>query len=211
VGPQTAAELKNIGVSIVRDIYENRQTVIDVLGNHGRQIVDLADGIDNRIIAANVVSQSLGKEQTFQNDITDLDYLKDVLRLIAKEVSYQIRLKKTYCRTVTLKVTFKDMKKITRSKSGDATNRADDIYSIAASLLDKIDKRPIRLVGITLSGFTVEAVKQLSLLESGLDEKAEKLDSAIMGLQNKYGIDIVKTGSELAAEKRFDVNKRLKD
>jgi DNA polymerase-4/DNA polymerase IV (DinB-like DNA polymerase) len=137
--------------------------------------------------------------------------LKDVLRLIEKEISYQIRLKETYCRTVTLKVTFKDMKKITRSKSGDATNRSDDIYSIAASLLDKIDKRPIRLVGITLSGFTDEAVKQLSLLEPTFDEKTEKLDTAIMGLQYKYGMDIVKTGSELAAEKRFDANRRRKD
>jgi len=203
VGPQTAAELQSIGISTVRGIYENTQAVVNLLGNHGRQIIALANGIDNRAIETYTAAQSIGKERTFQQDITDTDYLKDVLRLIAKDISYQLRLKKTYCRTVTLKVTFKDMKKITRSKSGDPINRADDIYRVAASLLDKVDKRPIRLVGISLSGFTDDTMKQLSLLDPDLDGKGEKLDAVKMDLQRKYGRDIVMSGGELIAEKRI--------
>jgi DNA polymerase-4/DNA polymerase IV (DinB-like DNA polymerase) len=203
VGPQTAAELQSIGISTVRGIYENTQAVVNLLGNHGRQIIALANGIDNRAIETYTAAQSIGKERTFQQDITDTDYLKDVLRLIAKDISYQLRLKKTYCRTVTLKVTFKDMKKITRSKSGDPINRADDIYRVAASLLDKVDKRPIRLVGISLSGFTDDTMKQLSLLDPDLDGKGEKLDAVKMDLQRKYGRDIVMSGGELIAVKRF--------
>ena len=204
VGPQTAAELQSIGVTTVRGIYDNRQAVVNLLGNHGRQIIALADGVDDRAITASTAAQSLGKERTFQQDITDIDYLKDVLRLIAKDISYQLRLSKTYCRTVTLKVTFKDMKKITRSKSGDPTNRADDIYKTAASLLDKVDKRPIRLVGISLSGFTDDTMKQLSLLDPDTDGKSEKLDAVKMDLQRKYGRDIVMSGGELIAEKRLN-------
>ena len=155
VGPQAAAELARIGVQTVRDIYNNRQAVIDHLGNHGSQIVDLADGIDNRVVAVAAKSQSLGKEYTFQQDITDFDYLEDELRLIARELSFEMRNKEIYCHTVTLKVTFKDMKKITRSKSGDPISRADDIYNTATGLLYKIEKRPIRLIGITLSNFQI--------------------------------------------------------
>ena len=201
VGPQTAAELRQINVLTVRDIYNNRQSVINRLGNHGRQIIDLADGIDNREVAAAVKSQSLGKEQTFQQDITDFDYLKDVLRLTARELSFDIRLKGIYCRTVTLKATYKNMKKITRSKSGDPINKADDIYKIAADLLDKIEKRPVRLIGISLSGVSDTAANQLSLLEPVKVEHEEKMDALLMSLQRKYGIDIVKTGSELISEK----------
>ena len=203
VGPQTAAELQSIGVTSVRDIYENRHAVINLLGNHGRQIIALADGIDDRAIETSTEAQSIGKERTFQQDITDREYLKDMLRLIAKDISYQLRLKKTYCRTVTLKVTFKDMKKITRSKSGDPTNRADDIYSVAASLLEKVEKRPIRLVGISLSGFTDNIMKQLSLLDPDINGKSEKLEAVKMDLQLKYGRDIVMSGGELIAEKRL--------
>jgi hypothetical protein len=34
-----------------------------------------------------------------------------------------------------------------------------------------------------------------------------KLDSVMLGLQRKYGIDIVKTGSELSSEKRLHADR----
>ena len=201
VGPQTAAELNKIGIHTVRDIYNNRDVVARVLGNQGRHIIELADGIDNRVIATPAKSQSLGKEITFQQDITDREYLKDILRLIARELSFQIRLDGIFAKTITLKVTFKDMKKITRSKSDDATNKADVIYNTAAALLDKVEHRPIRLVGISLSGFTGEEAKQLTLFDNP-DAGKSKMDDVTINLHRKYGLDIVKSGSELIAEKR---------
>ena len=208
VGPQTADELRKIGVNTVRDIYDRRQAVVDLLGNHGRQIIELADGVDNRVVAAQSKSQSLGKEQTFQRDVTDFGYLKDVLRLIARELSFEIRLKKIYCRTVTLKVTYEGMKRITRSKSGDPVSRADDIYKIAASLLGRVEKRPIRLVGITLSGFENTANAQVSLFDADTDVQSNKLDSVVIDLQRKYGIDVLKTGDELGAQRRLYSDKK---
>jgi hypothetical protein len=79
-------------------------------------------------------------------------------------------------------------------------HRANDIYDIAESLLENVDKRPVRLIGITLSGFTDTAFQQLSLFDSNSGAYPEKLDSAVMSLQRKYGIDIVKTAGELIAE-----------
>jgi DNA polymerase-4/DNA polymerase IV (DinB-like DNA polymerase) len=211
VGPQTAAELLKIGVHIVRDIYYRKEAVIRVLGNHGRQIVDLADGIDTREVAAQSKSQSFGREHTFQQDIADFDYLKDVLRLIARELSFHIRLKETYCRTVTLKVTYQGFKKITRSKSGEPMNSAFDIYKIAAALLEMIEKHPVRLIGITLSGFTDTLTKQLSFWDLDKDKQVEKRDALMTVLQRKYGIDAVKTGSELIAEERLNKDKTHMD
>ena len=203
VGTQTAAKLKQVGITTVSEVRSQPQTVISLFGKHGKHIVELANGIDDRPVEPSVAAQSLGKEHTFQNDITDFDYLKDVLRLLAKELSFQISKKGIYCHTITLKVTYAGMKKITRSKSAEATNKALDIYRTAASLLDNIDKAPIRLVGITLSGFTDTAISQLSLFDTKSDEKPEKLESVKMALQRKYGRDIVKSGSELGAEKRL--------
>ena len=107
-----------------------------------------------------------------------------------------------YAKTITLKVTYKGFKKITRSKTDDGTNKADEIYAVAASLLDAIDKKPIRLIGISLSGFTDTIVKQVSLFDNCASEKAEKKDSIILDLQRRYGINALKSGSELNAEKR---------
>jgi DNA polymerase-4/DNA polymerase IV (DinB-like DNA polymerase) len=209
VGPQTGAQLNKIGIRMVRDIYNNRELVSRCLGNQGQRILDLADGIDGRKVAAPAKSQSFGKEHTFQEDITDREYLKDILRLIARELSFQLRLDGAFITTVTLKITFKDMKKITRSKSGDATNKADAIYSAAAALLDKVERRPIRLAGITLSGFTDGAEKQISLFDApGEARKSGKLDDVTTSLQRKYGLDIVKSGSEMISEKRLKGDKK---
>ena len=203
VGAKTAEELQRIGITTVRQIYNNSQGVVALLGNHGKQIVDLANGIDTRKVTAYAEIKSIGTEQTFQQDTTDFDYLKDVLLLTAQKLSFDIKQKGLYAHTITLKITYHDMKSITRSKSGDPTDRVAVIYETAAGLLDKIERRAIRLAGITLSGLTDTPSLQLSLFDTEKDLQEDKLGDALMKLQLKYGRDVVKTASVLRAEQRL--------
>ena len=206
VGAKTAAELERLGITTVRHIYENRNLVRSALGNHGKDIVDLAEGIDRRKVASEVKRKSLGTEHTFQTDIGDFDYLRDVLLLIARKLSFQIQTQGLYCSTVTVKATYAkmNMKSVTRSKTVEPINRTKDIYKIAAELLEKIEKRPLRLIGISLSGFTDTPALQLSLFDMDGDDREEKVNDAMHKLQVKYGRRIVKTGGELKAEKRTE-------
>jgi len=210
VGPKTAERLERIGVRTVADIFNHADRVANVLGKHGTAIVDLARGIDDREVDTRTRGQSIGTEQTFQTDITDSDYLKDVLRLIARKLSYDIQQKGLYARTVTLKITYPGMHSITRAKTSNPTNLALDIYQAAESLFDKIEKNPIRLIGITLSNLTKnkeeqkQRTVQLSLFEEPKFEKRsrnkEKLSDVLLKLQQEHGQNILKSGSELAAE-----------
>jgi len=206
VGAKTADELQRIGIMTVRHIYENPQGVVALLGNHGKQIIELADGIDHRKVTPSSDAKSIGTEQTFQQDTTDFAYLKDVLLLTAQKLSFDVKLKGIYAHTITIKITYADMKSITRSKSGDATNKAQIIYETAAALMDKFERYPIRLVGITLSNFTTSPNMQMSLFDNGENEQKSKLDDALLNLQKKYGRSIVKTASVLGAEKRIGEN-----
>ena len=209
VGLKTAEVLHTAGINTVRGILDNKQSVIELLGNHGRQIIELAEGIDERRVTPyyETETKSISREQTFQKDITDFDYLKDALRLLAKELSLKIRLDGVFARTVTLKIKYANMKLITRSKSGDAINQAKGIYNIAASMLDTIEKRPIRLVGIGLSGFSESDFRQLTMDDLGNqqeDQRKESLDRTLLELQRRYGGEVIKTGNEIIAEKRFE-------
>ena len=68
-----------------------------------------------------------------------------------------------------------------------------------------VEKRPIRLVGITLSGFTDSDYRQLSIGDiDGQETRKEALDKALLDLQRKYGGGVVMTGDEMIAEKRFE-------
>ena len=209
VGPKTAESMQKAGIHTVRDVLSNRQKIIQLMGNHGKQIIDLAEGIDDREVTPFYDSEakSISRECTFQHDISDMDYLKDALRLLARELSLKIRMDGLFVRTVTLKVKYANMKLITRSRSGDATNSAKEIYETVASMLDKVEKNPIRLVGIGLSGFTESDYRQMTLDDmDGIHKQKRKdtLDSAVLELQRRYGGNVIKTGNEIIAEKRFE-------
>ena len=210
VGPKTAERLERIGVRTVADIYKHADRIAQILGKHGTAIVELASGIDDRAVGTRTRDKSLGTEQTFQTDITDVEYLKDVLRLIARKLSYDIQQKGIYARCVSIKITYPGMRSITRAKTSDPTNLALEIYNRAEALFDKVEKDPIRLIGITLSNFTNEKEKkkqghvQLSLFDEPEPPKSKrdknKLNEVLFKLQQEYGLGILKSGSELAAE-----------
>lgn len=210
VGPKTAEALQAFGISTVRGILDNQQQVIKLLGSHGKQIIDLAQGVDERPVVPyyEAEAKSISRETTFQQDITDFDYLKDALRLLAKELSMKMRLEGIFAKTITLKVKYANMKLITRSKSGKAVNQAKDIFDVVEVMLDGVEKRPIRLVGIGLSGFDESDFQQLTFDDIAGTAKGgkrkEALDNTLLQLQKKFGKEVIKTGNELIAEKRFN-------
>ncbi len=205
VGAKTAELLERAEIRTVRDIYENRARVISLLGKtRGAQILDLADGRDDRAVTRDAASKSLGKEHTFQQDIGNFDYLRDALLLIAKELSYEIHHMGIFPATITLKITYGDMRSITRSKTGQPTNRAEEIFEVAAEMLGKIEKKPVRLIGISLSGFSDTDARQISFMDKGAPEQRDRLDAVTFELQKRYGKSAIKTGHELIAEKRLE-------
>ena len=208
VGPKTAEELSVIGITTVRGVLGNKKAVIEKLGNQGRSIIDLAEGVDDRQVTPYFESEtkSISREHTFQQDITDFSYLKDTLRLLVKELSLNIRLDGVFARTVTLKVKYGNMKQITRSKSGDAINRSKDIYAIASAMLDTVEKRPVRLIGVGVSGFAESDFRQMSIDDASnfhSEQRKEAMDRTLLELQRPYGGGIIKTGNEIIAEQRF--------
>jgi len=209
VGVKTAEALNREGINTVRDLLNNKQIVIKLLDNHGRQMIDFAEGIDERRVEPYFEheAKSLGREYTFQRDISDFNYLKDVLRLLSKELSLKIRHDGIYARTVNLKVKYSDMKLITRSKTGEPLCSAKDIYATAASMLDTVEKRPVRLAGVSISGFSDSDNRQMTIddINSPVDDKRnESFDRVLLELERRYGGGIIKTGEELIAEKRFE-------
>jgi len=205
VGAKTASELSKYGIVTVRQLLEARDTVEKLMGKYGKEIVDLANGIDNRSISLHHDPKSMGREHTFQQDITDMAYLEDVLLLIAQRLSFDIRMARLFARTITIKITYNNMKQITRSHTGDPTNRASSIYTTAVHLLKKIDKQPVRLVGISLSGLTDTPLEQITLFDDNHDVNHDKLSEAMIKLQLKYGRGIIKTAGALRAEKNIEL------
>lgn len=208
VGNRSSEKLHEMHIYTVQDLLENRKRVEEVFGRRGRQIVEIAQGIDEREVVPYYESEakSISREHTFQQDSSDLEYLKSYLRIFAKELSLKLRSRGCYCQTVTLKITYASMKGITRSQTVEPTNSTETIYHTAAGLLEKIPVQPIRLIGIGTGNFTESKTEQISLWnlkDVEKENKKEELNQKLFGLQKKYGSGIIKTAAELEAETKI--------
>ena len=143
VGKQTAMKLKAEGINTVRDIQDNRAKVLHMLGSKiGRYVTDLAFGIDERQVTPynEADAKSLAREVTFQHDTQNFTFLKDVVMILAVSLEARLQHLGFYARTVTLKLTFYNMKSITRSQSGENTNRAYEIFMAAFGLFERLKR-----------------------------------------------------------------------
>ena len=145
VGARTAEKLKKLGIYTVRDIQERRDEIIERFGKHGRMIADLAFGIDDRKVVEYKPedAKSISREVTFQEDVNNYDLLKDVLVLLALSVENRARRHKLHGKGVTLKLTYYDMRSITRSRTISSADNASVIYTETVRMLEEVEKRPV--------------------------------------------------------------------
>ena len=194
VGSSTAEKLYAAGIRTVRDIQQHQQDVQRLLGKQGRWLTQIAFGIDERRVEPYrpEEAKSIGRELTFQKDVDNFELLKDVLFLLALNVENRARRVGLRGRGVTLKLTYADMKSITRSRSPASCGSAVSIWREAVRLLDKVEKRPIRLIGVSLYNLTDEQERQLRLEDfDAEDERAreEEQKRLFSGLQAHYHLD----------------------
>ncbi len=194
VGVKTAGKLHAAGIHTVRDIQEKREEVIRLLGKQGQWLTQIAFGIDNRKVVPYQPqnAKSISRELTFQEDVSNDVLLKDVLFLLSLCVDNRAKRYGLYGKGVTLKITFSDMKSITRSKAVMSCESAIEIYKEAVQLLEQVKKRPIRLIGIGVYHLSTEYERQLSfddyLSDTERTREAE-LKEQFDTLQRRYGLD----------------------
>ena len=187
----TAEKLYSYGIHTVRDIRDKQDIVVNILGKQGRWISQLARGIDNRKVTPYKPedAKSISREVTFQEDVTNFELLKDVLVLLSLCVKRRADRYGLHGNGVTLKITYSDMKGITRSRLVPYCDTAEKIYRNAAELLDGIERRPGRLVGAGVYNLSGEEDQQLSMeyLAGGGDET--DMETLLERLGLRYGLD----------------------
>ncbi|MFO7582131.1 DNA polymerase IV [Guyparkeria sp.] len=156
VGPATERRMRAHGIETGRDLRGvERYRLVEWFGRAGMHYHDIARGIDHRPVRSHRVRKSLGHETTFPRDLHRRDEGVEVLRALAGRVAGDLADKGLQARTVTLKVKYADFELITRRRTfsrplGDAAT----LFEALAALVDltEIGARPVRLLGVTVSG-----------------------------------------------------------
>ncbi len=154
VGPVTAQRLRDRGIERLVDVRSADLNVLrEAVGSQADWLRRLADGVDERAVEPHRATKSCGSENTFTEDLTDINEMKQEVDEMARNAAEWLARKDLVCRTVTIKVRYDDFTTITRSHSeSPATRHADRIAERAIALLDRTEaaRRPVRLLGVSV-------------------------------------------------------------
>lgn len=201
VGEQTAARLRRMGMRTIGDIAAYGAALPQALGKYGALLYDLARGVDPEPVTPRVrdAMKSIGRSTTLPQDITDFASARRVLMGLTEEVGADARRHGKQGSTVTVTIKYADFSVVTRQAPLPATCLTRDLIAAGAELLRKNwTGRPVRLLGISLSGFEKAESGQLSLFEPPeRDTRERQLEQAVDTLRERFGEDAVRRAALL--------------
>jgi len=155
VGKVTEKKMHSLGIYTGADLKRLSEVELQTeFGQSGGYYFRVVRGLDHRPVRAHRQRKSLGQETTFEGNVTDKKNVWQTLMSIAERLESMLETKQLSARTVTLKVRYANFQLITRSKTPPRCFVSkQDITDVLPELLKKteVGKRPIRLIGVTLS------------------------------------------------------------
>ena len=215
VGPRTEKILKTGGFHLMRHIQAlpDESSLIPHVGNQARRIWELANGIDDRPVETDRKIQSIGAEETYEEDLTDGSAIELEFRYFANRLSKRLRKRNLLGHTVSIKVRYDDFTTVSRQKRLDTPSDHEHVFFETALILwnklmqDKTSKQPkgtkkdVEMLGATTKvksrNSKYSSSKEITFMEppgpirllgltvSGLDEEVPMQDSLFESPQDK--------------------------
>ena len=158
VGPKTAARLREAGIQRLVDVRSASDAVLAAaVGSYAEALRRMSFGQDDRPVEPNRERKSVGSENTFAEDLKDLEKMRDEVCNLAASAAGYLERKQLLARTVVLKLRYSNFETITRSHTEDPPTRSsEEIARRATALLEKTEAahRPVRLLGVSLHGLS---------------------------------------------------------
>ena len=160
VGPVTAKKLREKGIDRLVDVRTaDVQLLRDTVGSLADWLRQLAAGVDERPVVPNRETKSSGTENTYPDDLTDIDVIRHEIADMASHAIAWLSRKQLLARTVTIKVRYHDFTTITRSHTAQPTRDEAELMTRAVKLLDRTEagRVPVRLLGVSVHNFCSES------------------------------------------------------
>jgi DNA polymerase-4 len=170
IGPRSEARLRTAGLETIGDLQALSDERLARLlpGKVGLELRARARGDDDRPVDTEPAAPvSIGAEDTFDQDLTDLGRLDAELERIARMVWDRLDRNELLARTVSVKLRYADFSIVSRSQTAaDPVEDPEELVSRAQHLMrralhDRAD--PIRLLGVYTASFGGDRPAQLRL------------------------------------------------
>ncbi len=205
IGKSTAKKLAEMDIRTIGELAQSDPgRLAYALGNNmSLQAYRYANGLDDSPVASQPKeAKGYSSEVTLEEDVVQDEEAHRILLALSDSVTAHMRRDGAKAHCISVSVRYLDFKtrshQTTLEKGADTCN---EVYETAKKLLSVLwkDKRPLRLMGISLTRLEKgEEGEQLSFFQSEDDKKRErdqKLDRAVDALRGRFGSDAVTRGS----------------
>jgi DNA polymerase-4 len=167
VGKKTEEILNRAGIDTIGTLQDYPGDLRALVGSFGPTLKRFAVGEDDRPLELGDEIKSISNEETFLHDTEDRKILRHCLREQADDISARLKRRRLGAHTVQVKIRYGDFTTLTRQISvEEPIAEPEDIYRLACFLLgrEKLVSRPLRLLGLGVSGLREPSGQQLALL-----------------------------------------------
>ncbi len=202
VGPKLEERLHRLGLRLVGDLASRDEGWLAArLGDLGAHLAALARGEDDRPVIPDRSSKSIGAEDTFEEDVADLEVLKPRLHAQALRVARRLRKAGLRTRVVQLKLKLDDFTLQTRRCTLDRpTDDGQELYRHALALLERAPlPRPVRLTGVSAQELDEVGEAQLGLFGEP-PRRSDALNRALDAIAERFGRGAVAPADVLSLE-----------
>lgn len=168
IGKVTAAKMRKLGIYSGKELYGlSINELVAHFGKVGLFYYNVVRGIDRREVVSDWEPKSISCENTFSEDIGDLDGLIQWLKRITERLAGRMQKQEIMGSLINIKLKYANFEVITRSMQlPHLTDDEEIIYSYAEQLLiaNWDSTRPVRLLGVGLGKLdNEESDEQLTL------------------------------------------------
>ena len=195
VGKVMKQSLNARGIYIIDDIAKLPSDYFaTAFGKYGVDLWRKSHGEGTEYLTIQRERKSISRENTFGNDVTSEDELKNSLFYLVGKVCQSLRSKGWEAATVDIKLRYTDFQTLTRSKTIKPTDDDKIIFETAWDLLKKAKTRRVgvRLIGVGLTNFS-PLIEQEYLFED-YEVKRKKMLRAVTRVRDKYGYNSLLIG-----------------
>jgi DNA polymerase IV len=201
VGPKSLPAVHAAGIRSFGDLRKAGDDALwRAFGKHGKSMLTRASGLDDRPVVPNREEKSISAEETYAADIRGAAKLTVQLLRLADRAATRLRAHDLAAGTVSVKIRRGDFATFTRQRAlSPPTQDTGIVSAVARALLEQwLTAQPnaaVRLLGVGFSD--LQMLPQRDLF-SGDSTPGSRLDTAIDGIRDRFGSDMLTRASLLA-------------
>ncbi len=209
VGGAAEKKMISMGINTIGDLAKSDVRLLRAhLGNKYAELIhNYANGIDDEPVAEREpVNKGYGNSTTLSRDVSDYETACQVVLSLCETVGARLRSDHVVCNCICVELRdwqfHNQSHQLTLHSPTDSTSV---IYQNACRLLkESWDFTPLRLIGVRASRISNDDYCQMSLFDTGKDQRMEQFEKAVDSIRDKFGIDSIKRASFLKTDSIVD-------